>query len=434
MKNKLVIVGGGASHTPGIIATLGERKDDLKLRELVLYDIDAERVYAMGEFTKIYMRENAPALKVSYTTDINEAFQDADFLFVQIRPGGNEQRGLDEKIPLKHGIVGQETCGVGGFAFAMRNIPAMLEIVKKALEICPDAWILNYSNPEAIISEAVYRAYPEAKMLCICDMPISQELVIAELLQKPHETLTFKYFGLNHFGWFTHIYDQEGVDLMPEFREKVMSGEIPNICEPGSTKKDFLYLARNFKTFKDYLPISYLTYYFYGDEIVELEDKDYTRADYVIEYRESKVFGECHRVIEAGTAKDSDLVSGIHGNYIVDLANAIVNNTRERFVINVMNHGCIANFNHDAVVEVPCYVGAFGIEPVAVGNIPQFHKSMMEVQKGYEKLTVEAALTGSYEKALQAVALNKTVPSMRVAEAVLEDLIEANKGYWTELK
>ena len=150
--------------------------------------------------------------------------------------------------------------------------------------------------------------------------------------------------------------------------------------------------------------------------------------------REGKVFEECHRVINEGTAKDSGLVSGIHGNYIVDIANAIINNTRERFIINMMNNGLIANFNQDAVVEVPCYVGAFGVEPTAVGNIPTFYKSLMEAQKGYELLTVEAALTGSYEKALQAIMLNKTVPSMKVGQAVLDDLIEANKEYWVELK
>src|SRR5699024_8832124 len=116
------------------------------------------------------------------------------------------------------------------------------------------------------------------------------------------------------------------------------------------------------------------------------------------------------------------------------IANAIINNTHERFIINTMNRGAIGNFNHDAVVEVPCYVSAGGIEPVSVGYIPQFHKSLMEAQKGYEKLAVEAALTGSYQKALQAVLLNRTVPSYAVGKAVLDELMEANQGYWPALK
>lgn len=290
-----------------------------------------------------------------------------------------------------------------------------------------------------MVSEAVYRTYPEAKMLCICDMPISQEETIAEYLKIPHSELTFKYFGLNHFGWYTNIYNKEGKDLLPEIRKDVLDGKLTEFYESGDNgktddywTKTFNNVIKGFRAYPDYLPLCYLQYYYFHDEMLEQFDHNFTRADYVLSTREVTVYDECKRVIEAGSAKDSYLVSGVHGNYIVDIASSIINDKRERYIINVMNNGAIGNFNHDAVVEVPCYVGAHGIEPVSVGYIPQFHKSLMEAQKGYEKLAVEACLEGSKEKAMQAILLNKTVPSYRVGKALFDDLLEINKPYWNK--
>lgn len=171
-----------------------------------------------------------------------------------------------------------------------------------------------------------------------------------------------------------------------------------------------------------------------GAENIEAEVRCMTRLRIEGHDAAKVVFDECGRCLAAGTTADSSIHGGVHGNYIVDIANAIVNNTRERLVVNVMNKGAIGNFNHDAVVEVPAYVDAAGIEPVSVGYIPQFHKSLMEAQKGYEKLAVEAALEGSCQKAIQAVLLNRTIPSYEVGKAALDDLMEANRPWWPELK
>ena len=152
MGNKFVMVGGGSTQSPGILEVLRQRAKELNLTDLVLYDNDAERVSLLGQYTKMYYGETGSPVHVSYTTNIEEALKDANFLFMQIRPGLNKQRAIDEKMCLRNGVVGQETCGLGGFSFAMRVIPAVLEIVAKAQEICPDAWILNYTNPEAILS------------------------------------------------------------------------------------------------------------------------------------------------------------------------------------------------------------------------------------------------------------------------------------------
>lgn len=342
MGNKIVIVGGGSTHTPGIVEVLRNRSKDLQLEEIVLYDNNKERNYLIGEFTRIYYRDNNSDVKVSYTTDIREAFKNANFLYVQIRPGLNNQREIDEKICLKHGVVGQETCGLGGFSFALRVIPEILKIVEVAQEVCPDAWILNYTNPEAIISEAIYKKFPNAKCLCICDMPISIEETLAEYLDIPYKDLTFKYFGLNHFGWWTNIYDKNGKDLLPGIREKVELGELKGLIQTNEEivgddywTKTFQNVIKAFKMYPQYFPNCYLQYYYFADEMVESDNIEFTRGSYVLSTREITVFEECKRVIELGTAKDSKLLGGVHGNYIVDITNAIIHDTKERFIINI---------------------------------------------------------------------------------------------------
>ncbi|HEK9986227.1 6-phospho-alpha-glucosidase [Streptococcus equi] len=441
MGHKFVMVGGGSTQSPGILEVLRQRSEELRLTDLVLYDIDEERVSLLGQYTKMYYAETGSTVNVSYTTDIDEAFTGADYLFMQIRPGLNRQRAIDEKICIRNGVVGQETCGLGGFSFAMRVIPAVMDIIRKVKELCPNAWILNYTNPEAILSEAIYREFPEAKVLCICDMPISIEGAIAKYFNKDLRDLTFKYFGLNHFGWWTNIYDENGNDLLPILREDVVSGKIDTLLQSNEeTKADqywidtYKQMISLFKRFPDYFPNCYLQYYLTPDEMLAHDDVNFTRGDYVIQGREKRIYEECRRVIASGTAKNSSLHAGVHGNYIVDIAYSIIHNTRERFTVNKKNHGAISNFDPEAVVEVPAYVGSMGAETINIGSIPPLQKGLMEMQKAYEKKTVDAALTGSYQTALEAVMLNKTIPNYTVGKKVLDELYEANKDFWPVLK
>jgi maltose-6'-phosphate glucosidase len=404
-KYSIVIVGGASTFTPGIVKSLINNNPELPLKRLVLVDINKERLEIMGKFVEIMMNEYLPNVQVSWTCNRKEGFCGADFIFAQIRPGGLEQRDLDEKIPLKYGLVGQETCGAGGFAFAMRSILDMIEIAKDVVKYCKDAWILNYSNPESMISEALMRAVPEAKVLCLCDMPIGQELSLAKLIGMPREELTFKYFGLNHFGWFTNIYDRKGNDYLPKIKKAVLDGEITTLLPEESARDPywddvFERIVKMIKFFPDYIPLTYIQYYLFPDEMVEKANPNYTRANYVMDNRMKNVYEECKRVIEQGSVKGSSLDTSVHGEYIIGVAKAISNDTKERFIVNVRNNGAISNFRHDAVVEIPCYIGSYGVEPIAVGEIPDFQKGLMEIEKAYEILAVEACLEGSYEKAV----------------------------------
>ncbi len=440
MANKFVIIGGGSTQSPSILEVLRQRSADLEMNELVLYDIDEERVSLLGQYTKMYYEETGSPVKVSYTTNLDEALQGANFLFMQIRPGLNKQRAIDEKICIRNGVIGQETCGLGGFSFAMRVIPAIIDIIKKVKEICPDAWILNYTNPEAILSEAIYREFPEAKVICICDMPISIEGAIAQYFHKDLKDITFKYFGMNHFGWWTSMIDENGHDLLPDLRKDVEDGKIDTLAQWNDETLDDKYwidtykrMITIFKRFPEYFPNCYLQYYLMPDVMMAEADVNFTRGDWVMQGREKRIFDECRRVLKADTAKGSSLNSGVHGNYIVDIANAIIHNTRERFTVNQKNNGAIANFDMDAVVEVPAYIGSMGAETINIGKIPTFHKGLMELQKAYEKRTVDAALSGSYQVALEAVVLNKTIPDYHTGQKVLDELYAANKEYWPTL-
>ena len=438
-KFSIAVAGGGSTFTPGIVLMLLENLDKFPIRQIKFYDNDAERQEIIAKACDIIIKEKAPDINFVYTTDPETAFTDVDFVMAHIRVGKYAMREKDEKIPLKHGVLGQETCGPGGIAYGMRSIGGVIELVDFMEKYSPNAWMLNYSNPAAIVAEATRRLRPNSKILNICDMPIGIEIRMAEMLGlKSRKDMVIRYFGLNHFGWWTDIRDKEGNDLMPALREKVAkigyNVEIKGENTEASWNDTFTKARDVFAIDPTTMPNTYLKYYFFPDYVVEHSDPNHTRANEVMEGREKFVFGECRAIAEKGTAKDSKLHVDDHASYIVDLARAIAYDTKERMLLIVENDGAISNFDPTAMVEVPCIVGSNGPEKIVQGKIPQFQKGLMEQQVSVEKLVVEAWIEGSYQKLWQAITLSRTVPSASVAKAILDDLIEANKDFWPVLK
>ena len=438
-KFSIVVAGGGSTFTPGIVLMLLDNLDKFPIRQIKFYDNDAERQEIIAKACDIIIKEKAPDINFVYTTDPETAFTDVDFVMAHIRVGKYAMREKDEKIPLKHGVLGQETCGPGGIAYGMRSIGGVLELVDFMEKYSPNAWMLNYSNPAAIVAEATRRLRPNSKILNICDMPIGIEIRMAEMLGlKSRKDMVIRYFGLNHFGWWTDIRDKEGNDLMPALKEKVAkigyNVEIEGENTEASWNDTFTKAKDVFAVDPTTLPNTYLKYYLFPDYVVEHSNPNHTRANEVMEGREKFVFGECKAIAEKGTAKDSKLHVDDHASYIVDLARAIAYNTKERMLLIVENDGALSNFDPTAMVEVPCLVGSNGPEKIVQGKIPQFQKGLMEQQVSVEKLTVEAWIEGSYQKLWQAITLSRTVPSASVAKAILDDLIEANKDFWPVLK
>lgn len=440
-KFSIVIAGGGSTYTPEIILMLLDNLDRLPLRSIKLYDNDEERQNHVAKACEILIKEKDPTIEYVATTDPEVAYTDVDFVLAHIRVGKLGMRSLDEKIPLKYGVVGQETCGPGGMAYGLRSIPGVLENIEYMEKYSPNAWMLNYSNPASIVAEACRRFKPNSRVINICDMPIGMEHTIASILGfKSRKEMCIRYYGLNHFGWWTSIKDKNGKEYIQDLIKHQLKYGNCLADDDASNYTDSSWFDTA-KKVKDIIaidptmcPNSYFQYYLFGDDMVAHTDPNYTRADQVVDTREKRVFGECARIEKVGTAKDTTLQIGIHAEFIVDLATALAFNTHERMLLIVPNNGAISNFENDAMVEIPCIVGKDGYEPLTVGEIPHFQKGLMEQQVNCEKLVVDAYEQHSYLKMLQALTLNKCVPNANVARKILDDFIEANKAYWPELK
>lgn len=441
-KQSILIAGGGSTFTPGIILMLLENLEKFPIRKIKLYDNDGERQKKIADACAIIINDRASEIEFSYSTDPKESFVDVDFVMAHIRVGKYPMRELDEKIPLKHGVVGQETCGPGGIAYGMRSIGPIIQLIDYMEKYSPNAWLLNYSNPAAIVAEAVSKLRPHSKALNICDMPVGIEELMAKIAGlKSRKEMVVKYYGLNHFGWWHDIRDLEGNDLMPVIKKHVSHHgySVENLMEhsqhmDNSWMHTFEKASEVYALDPDTLPNTYLKYYLYSDDEVKGADIEYTRANMVMDGREKDVFGACADIVARQTSNGMKLAIDEHASYIVDLARAIAFNTKERMLLIVKNDGAIVNFTQDAMVEVSCIVGSEGYEALVQKEIPLFQKGLMEQQVAVEKLVVEAWIEKSYQKLWQALALSKTVPNARVAKEILDDLIAANKEYWPELK
>lgn len=433
-KQIVTIAGGGSGYTPGIVLTILNHKE-FEVKEIRLYDDDPIKNEKMEIIISYILEKGNYNITFKRTEDPKEAFINTDFIFSQIRVGKIEMREKDEKIPLKHGIVGQETCGLGGFSYGIRSMKGFLKLVEDIQTYAPDAWILNYTNPETIVAEAIRREYPNIKIINACDMTIGIEEIISKSFGLDRSNWIPIYYGLNHFGWYDSIYDVSlRRDIMPEILEKIkkegidVSGEEPSWAQ---TYENMKVIVENFPT---HIPNNYLEYYLYPNLTIKQTDPTYTRAKQIMEGRLQQIEDTVER-IKDGKATDLDYESSGHGQYIVDIAASILHNKNDRFMLIVPNKGAIPNLREDAVVEVPSYVNAKGVEPISLRfNIPDFHKGLMEAQVASEKLLVDAFFENSYQKALEAFTLNQTVPNASVAKAVLDELIEANGNYWPELK
>ena len=437
-KYSVCIVGGGSTFTLGFLKSFCRMKEQFPLKKLVLFDIDAERQEPIGEFGKILFKEQFPELDFSYTTDIKEAYEGMDFVFMQMRAGGLPMRAKDEHIPLSMGLIGQETCGAGGMAYGLRSCVDMIKAVHDIRNYAPEAWILNYSNPAAIVAEALRREFPDdKKILNICDQPENVVRSCSRLLGCDWENLDPVYFGLNHYGWFTNIYDiKTGEDLLPKLRELIKkNGFLPQDAEQRdqSWLDTYGMVETLMNDFPDFLPNTYDQYYLYPDYKAAHLDPNFTRADEVMAGREKRVFDECREVIAAGVLGDKfDDISD--AEMMINVAEAIAYNKNTRHILIVENNGAIANMQDDAMVEVVCELGINGPRPMRVGNIPQFYLGLLVNQVSCEKLIVDAYFENSYQKALMAFTLNRLINDGKKARKVLDALIEANKGMWPELK
>src|SRR5690606_10296190 len=345
-------------------------------------------------------------------TDLKAAVDGASYVFTTFRPGGLAARHLDESIPLKYGVVGQETAGPGGFLMALRSVPVLLEIASLT---GPDAWIVNYTNPTNIVTDAIART-TGARIIGLCDQAIGDTEMWAELLGLPFEGLEADWAGLNHATWAQRLrLDGHELDL-PRLLDDL---EVPG---GGATPwRDPSRMAELAKTL-GFLPNSYAKYYFFHDEVVEeLRRKGTTRAQDVLAMLPAYYARVAAEAEKADPDPSRERGGGEHGEFAVDVICALHRDEGRRMIVNTRNGGATPSLDPDGIVEVPSLVGRSGPVPLTMGPLPAPVRGLTQAIHAYERLASDAAVTGDRRTALQALMAHPFVRSKHTAEKILDE-------------
>lgn len=429
-KLKVVTLGGGSGYTPELIDGFIRRHKELPVSEYWLVDIEAgkEKLEIVGALAQRMVKKAGIAMTVHLTTRLDEALVGADFVTTQIRVGQLAARIQDEKIPLRYGVLGQETTGPGGFIKAQRTIPVLLNLCREMEKYCPDAWLINFTNPAGIVTEAIAKHSP-IRSLGICSGANSMMRDIAGAYDVEREDVYARIMGLNHLIFADRITVQ-GKDVTDDFIEKlaqdVGANQLKNIPDVG-LPPDFI------RALKLY-PLSYLKYFYLDREMVEHELEDLERGvgtrgeqSLTIEkslfelYRDPNLCEKPAALSARGGALYSDTACSI--------ISSIYNNKREIHVVNTPNQGSTPDLPDEAVIETNAMIDSNGAHPLAYGRLPVAVKGLIQSVKAFEELTVEAAITGDKRTALLALAAHPLVPSVEIAEKILRDYLAANRDF-----
>lgn len=429
---KIVTIGGGSSYTPELVEGFIKRYDKLPVRELWLVDIEEGRykLETVGALAKRMVEKAGVPMKVILSYDRREALKDADFVTTQMRVGLLDARIKDERIPLSHGMIGQETNGAAGMFKAFRTIPVILDIVKDMKELCPDAWMINFTNPAGIITEAVLRYTDFRKVIGLCNVPINMVNGFARLLNVEPERVTMELSGVNHHIFATDIF-VDGQSRLEEILE-IYQHISP---EDAISMKNFATLpfSEGFIRGLHCIPCPYHNYYFFTKEQLEEELK---------EFDEGRVRGEVVKRVEDELFKlyenpDLDVKptqleqrgGARYSDAACSLICSLYNDTGDTQYVNVRNNGAISNLPADSAVEIACIITGGGPKPIAVGELkPQINGTIQTI-KTFERLVCEAAVTGNRDLAVTALNMNPLCPSDELANVVVDELMEAHKKY-----
>ncbi len=435
---KLAIVGGGGFRVPLIYGALLRRFSTLHFDEIVLHDVDEDRLRRIGGVLEGQAAEHAERLPFRTTTDLDAAVDGADFVFCAIRVGRLEGRVVDESVPLSHGVLGQETTGPGGICFALRTIPTMIAVAEAVARRAPGAWLINFTNPAGMVTEAVQQVLGD-HAVGICDSPSGMCRRVAAALGRDPDDLWFDYFGLNHLGWLQGARDSSG-DLLPDL--------LADDAALATFEEGTLFGGEWLRTL-GMIPNEYLYYFYYAaDTIDAIRQSSSSRGAYLLEQQARFYDGNGQAPPEAlsawrvtrherertymAEARDAAGVDGGHQNggqegenagyeaEAMAVVDAIANNTRATLICNTANRSALPFLDAGAVVEVPTVVGRAGPHPVAVGPVPDHAQALVQTIKAVERATIEAAITGSTSLAIKALALHPLVPSVNTAREIFE--------------
>jgi len=434
-KIKIVTIGGGSSYTPELIEGFIKRKAEVPIKELWLVDIEdgKEKLEIVGAMAKRMVKAAGLDWKVILTLNRREALKDADFVSTQFRVGLLDARIKDERIPLSHGIIGQETNGAGGMFKAFRTIPVILDIIDDMRELCPDAWLVNFTNPSGMVTEAAIKYGGWDRTVGLCNVPINCVEDDAKKLGVPSSELFYKFAGLNHFHYH-RVWDKEGNEKTAEVIDKLYDpAQAEENKDAGVANiKDIKF---NYEQIKDLgiLPCPYHRYYYVTDDMLKSEleefEKGETRAEVVKKteaelfelYKNPKLDYKPEQLTKRGGTHYSDAAC--------ELIASIYNDKRTTMVVSTKNNGALEDLPYDSIVEVSSIITSHGPEPINFGKFDPATRGMVQIMKGMEETTISAAVTGNYNKALHAFTINPLVPSGEIAKELLNEMLVAHKKH-----
>jgi 6-phospho-beta-glucosidase len=424
---KIAYVGGGSTRAPGTVASFVHQGENFNGSEIVLIDFDEEKMRVIKTMADKMSRDRGVDMTISFTTDRRAGLTDCDAVLTSYRPGGFEARHLDESIPMKYGILGQETQGPGGFFMALRSIHIMQGILEDIEAVCPRARVFNYTNPINIISEAVTH-HSDLPFLSFCEGPIYFPSAVAQAAGLDPARMDTVMIGLNHGCWSVrHLYD--GVDVMPLLRDAYARAE----REGGLS--DYHLRVLRLAVVMESIPADYFQYYYFKDEVLEYHrNKPTTRAQDIM----AQIPGYWQHYREQAAAEHPELDparsrGGIHElELAIDAMDAIYNDRREILPVNMANHGLIPELPDDRVVEVRGFFDRHGVTGLSDGSLPPQTRGLVKALSEYQYLAAEAAWHGRRVDGIRALASHPLVLSLDTAEKLYDEMAAAHRAYLPE--
>ena len=432
---KIVTIGGGSSYTPELVEGFIKRYNELPVRELWLVDVEEgkHKLEIVGELAKRMVEKAGVPMEIHLTLDRREALKDADFVTTQLRVGLLDARIKDERIPLSHGLIGQETNGAGGMFKALRTIPVILDIDKDMAELCPNAFLINFTNPAGMVTEALLRYGKNKKVIGLCNVPINMEKAAANMLGVDHSRIRMDFVGLNHMVYGKKIF-LDGSDVTNQVVDAIADGKMGAIVK---NIKDFEWDADFIKSL-GMMPCPYHKYYYETQEMLESELKEFakgeTRAEVVKRLEDDlfKLYDDPNLDIKPPQLEKRG--GALYSDAACRLINSIYNDKGDIQPVDCRNNGAIEGLDDDSAVEVSCVITKEGPRPLAMGKLPLQITGLVQEIKTFEKLVIEAAVTGDYHTALMAMSMNPLVPSDKMAKILLDELLVAHKDYLPQFK
>ncbi|MBG7697654.1 MULTISPECIES: 6-phospho-beta-glucosidase [Streptomyces] len=439
---KLTILGGGGFRVPLVYGALLTDRGEGRVTEVVLHDLDDSRLRAVARVLAEQASTVDDAPTVTVSTSLDEALRGADFVFSAIRVGGLEGRANDERVALAEGVLGQETVGAGGIAYGLRTVPVAVDIAQRVARLAPDAWVINFTNPAGLVTEAMSRHLGD-RVIGICDSPVGLGRRIARVLGADPREAWIDYVGLNHLGWVRGL-RIAGRDELPRL-----------LADPGllGSFEEGKLFGTDWLRSLGAIPNEYLHYYYFNREAVRAyQQAEKTRGAFLRDQqahfyqqvgdpgvkaldawnrtraeREATYMAENRETAGAGE-RDADDLSGGYEKVALALMRAIARDERTTLILNVRNRSTLSVLDGEAVIEVPCFVDANGAHPVAVDPLPDHATGLVCAVKAVEREVLAAAESGSRATAVKAFALHPLVDSVNVARRLVEGYTAVHPG------